>query len=450
MFVLALILNIVLSAALDIDFESKESICNGTKLIQKGILDYYQGLKPGGRVGMFTQPYYWWMAGEAFGGMVDNWYLCDDKEYEELLTDALVSQIGENKDYVPSHQKMVEGNDDQGVWGLLVMGAVERNFPDDPKNRAPGWLALAQAVFNTMWARWDPETCGGGLRWQIFPWNNGYDYKNSISNGCLFQIAARLARYTGNSTYQAVAETVFDWLVNINLVQLTDPARVMDGAHISSNCQDHSDLEWTYNQGVILGGCAYMYNLTNGSAVWEDRLNRVLNGALDFFFDHDGIMYERACQDVDKCDNDQRSFRSIFSRMLGLTSVLAPKTSERIDRSIRKSAEAAAKSCSGGTDGHTCGMVWRNYSWDGKYGLGEQLAALEVIQTTLIHMQEPPKTVETGGTSVGDASAGLGGDVPDPVVMPDRKITTRDRIGAAFATIAFLIPIITGSIWMSI
>ncbi|AAS51028.1 ACL200Wp [Eremothecium gossypii ATCC 10895] len=448
MYVLLVILNIVLSNALDVDFNSSESICDATKLIQVGILDYYEGLRPGGRVGFFQKPYYWWMAGEAFGGMVENWYLCNNTEYQDLLTDAMVSQIGENKDYVPSHQKMIEGNDDQGIWGLLVMGAAERNFPDAPPERAPGWLALAQAVFNTMWARWDPENCGGGLRWQIFPWNNGYDYKNTISNACLFQIAARLARFTGNSTYQDVAETVFDWLVDSKLVQLENDAKVLDGAHISERCEDHSKLEWTYNHGVVLAGCAYMYNITNGSAVWGDRLNKVLNGSLLFF--PNGILYERACQDVQKCNDDQRSFRSIFSRMLALTSVLAPHTKARIEPNIRKSAEAAAKSCSGGRDGHTCGMVWRNYTWDGKYGLGEQLSALEIIQNTLIHTKPPPTTANEGAKSKGDPSAGLYDNSPNIITLSTRQIGLKDRVGAGFMTVVLLIPFITGSIWMSI
>ncbi|AAS51026.1 ACL202Wp [Eremothecium gossypii ATCC 10895] len=411
------IFNIVLCNALDVNFNSSASICNATKLIQQGILDYYEGLRPGGRVGFFQEPYYWWMAGDVFGGMVENWYLCDNTEYKDLLTEAMVSQIGENKDYVPWHQRMVEGNDDQGIWGLLVMDAAERDFPDAPPDQAPGWLALAQAVFNTMWARWDMDNCAGGLLWQIYPWNVGYDYKNTISNGYLFQIAARLARFTGNSTYGRVAETVFDWLVDSKLVQLDNVALVLDGAHVYTNCTDFTRYEWTYNYGVVLGGCAYMYNFTNGSPVWANRLNRVLNGALLFF--ENGIMYERTCQDVDRCNNDQRFFKSIFTRMLALTSVLAPHTKARIEPNIRKSAEAAAKSCNGGSDGHTCGLVWRNYTWDGKAGLGEQLCALEIIQNTLIHTKRPPLTAKQGAKSKGDPAAGLNSSRYDlPIVHP--------------------------------
>jgi hypothetical protein len=54
-----------------------------------------------------------------------------------------------------------------GFWGMAAMVAAELRFPDPPKDQ-PQWLSLAQAVFNTQAPRWDPTTCGGGLRWQIF------------------------------------------------------------------------------------------------------------------------------------------------------------------------------------------------------------------------------------------------------------------------------------------
>src|SRR5579862_4316870 len=94
------------------------------------------------------------------------------------------------------------------------MTAAERGFPNPPGS-SPQWLALAQGVFNSQALRWDTQTCGGGLRWQIFPFNNGYDYKNSISNGCLFHLASRLARYTGNSTYMTYAQRSYDWMTSI-------------------------------------------------------------------------------------------------------------------------------------------------------------------------------------------------------------------------------------------
>jgi mannan endo-1,6-alpha-mannosidase len=87
------------------------------------------------------------------------------------------------------------------------MDAVELQFPDPPPEK-PSWLSLAQAVYKEQIKRWDTSHCGGGLRWQIFPFNKGYSYKNTISNGGLFQLAARLARYTDDQAYADWADKV--------------------------------------------------------------------------------------------------------------------------------------------------------------------------------------------------------------------------------------------------
>src|SRR5205085_2193190 len=98
------------------------------------------------------------------------------------------------------------------------------------------WLALAQAVFNLQTARWDTSSCNGGLRWQIYPFNNGYNYKNSISNGCFFSLAARLARYTSNQTYQEWADKMWDWTAASPL--MSDNYDIYDGTDILTNCSD--------------------------------------------------------------------------------------------------------------------------------------------------------------------------------------------------------------------
>ncbi|GME98850.1 unnamed protein product, partial [[Candida] boidinii] len=132
------------SNAVSLDTTSKDSICSALTLILEGTLDYYEGFKYGGTVGMFTSPYYWWEAGEAWGGIIDTWYFCQNDTYEQVIMDALLHQVGSGDDYIPANQSMTEGNDDQALWGLAVMGATERNFTNPPSDQ-PQWLALTQA-----------------------------------------------------------------------------------------------------------------------------------------------------------------------------------------------------------------------------------------------------------------------------------------------------------------
>lgn len=142
------------------------------------------------------------------------------------------------------------------------MSAAELNFPE-PSRKDVSWLALAQAVFNEQASRWETTTCGGGLRWQIFSWNKGYEYKNSISNGCFFQLAARLARYTGNQTYADWAIKTWDWMESTPLV--TAQYNIYDGVDMRDNCTKPIPLEWTYNIGTFLMGASSLYNyVSNG------------------------------------------------------------------------------------------------------------------------------------------------------------------------------------------
>jgi mannan endo-1,6-alpha-mannosidase len=143
---------------------------------------------------------------------------------------------------------------------LAAITGAELNFPD--QSGQPSWLALAQGVFNTQVPRWDPLTCNGGMRWQIWPYQAGYGEKNSISNGGLFQLSARLARYTNNQTYGDWAEKIWDWCTSTPLVNTnTSVWDIADLVTVDSNCASSSNIQWTYNYGTFISGAAYMYNL---------------------------------------------------------------------------------------------------------------------------------------------------------------------------------------------
>ena len=137
------------------------------------------------------------------------------------------------------------------------MDAAELNFPDPPASD-PSWLALAQAVFNDQIARWDTSVCNGGLRWQIFPFNAGYNYKNTIATGGLFQLSARLARYTNEPIYATWAEKTWDWISSTPIFG-TD-WQIWDGTSRTDNCSGATQTYWTYNVGTLIAGASYMYN----------------------------------------------------------------------------------------------------------------------------------------------------------------------------------------------
>jgi mannan endo-1,6-alpha-mannosidase len=142
-------------------------------------------------------------------------------------------------------------------------------------------------------------------------------------------------------------------------------------------------------------------------------------------------MIEVACENNGKCDVDQRSFKAYLARWMGYTAIVAPWTRAMIDPLLQASAQAAAKQCIGGANQNSCGLRWvDNGKNDGSFGVGEQMAALEVVQALLY-------------PTVG----GAGANVPKtPITF--NSVTTGDKAGASILTLLVLVAILVGAWWM--
>jgi mannan endo-1,6-alpha-mannosidase len=155
-------------------------------------------------------------------------------------------------------------------------------------------------------------------------------------------------------------------------------------------------------------------------------------------------MVEINCEEKKVCNFDQTSFKAYTARWLAVTTQLAPFTAATIMPKLRASAEGAARQCSGGDGGAWCGQNWNSATWDGFKGVGEQMSALSTIAAMLIEKAPKPVTAKSGGTSEGDANAGMGG--PTPVRLS--KITNADRVGAALLTFLTTGGIMSAAWWM--
>lgn len=380
------------------------------------------------------------------GALVDYWYYTGDTRWNDVAEEGMLYQVGPNDDYMPPNQTMTEGNDDQGFWGMTVLSAAEYNFQNPPQDK-PQWVALAQAVFNTQAARWEDKDCGGGLRWQIFTWNNGYNYKNSISQACFFNIAARLARYTGNDSYAEWAERTWDWMVDAKLLNLTT-YYIYDGMHVA-DCSQVTPYQWTYNTGAFLLGAAALYNYSVGTPkehVWRERVDGLLNGTRVFFTgDNKDIMTEVACEPVDLCDLDQQSFKAYLSRWMAATIKWVPWAYDRVMPLLRASAVAATSTCTGGANGRMCGLKWTEYGkWDGTMGVGQQMAAMEVVLANMIQQTVAPVTTDSGGTSKGDP--GAGGEDMGLKNRPFAPISSGEKVGAYVLTALAILGLVIGCV----
>ncbi|KAI9150343.1 glycosylhydrolase family 76-2 protein [Paramyrothecium foliicola] len=446
--------------------DTREDILEASRTLAYDLMLLYPGNQTGQVPGVLpgpppAGPYYWWQGGAMMGTYIEYWHYTGDTSYNEVVTEGILHQVGHNRDFQPLNHTRSLGNDDQGFWGLTAMLAAELKFPDPPRDQ-PQWLALAQAVWVTQAdpSRYD-DVCGGGLRWQIPPMNGGYDYKNNvqltngplslaISNGIFFNLGARLARYTGNDTYARYAEDAWDWIWAVNFID-HDNWLVYDGGHDYANCTDIDKAStYSYNAGIMLQGAAFMYDYTNGSKKWEERLENLVDSTIKRFFP-DGVAVEVYCEPWRMCDQDMLSFKGYVHRWLTTAYLVAPFIADKIKPVLRTSAEAAVAQCTGGDNGRACGFYWD----EGKYydpaldettGAGERMNVFAAVFSLLAEEEtDKPVTNSTGGTSAGDPTAGLGSDNGIRTLKP---IKTADRVGAAILTAVIVISAVGTFAWL--
>ena len=321
------------------------------------------------------------------------------------------------------------------------MSAAEYGFPE-PEDAPATYLEVSKNCFNNIVSRWDTTSCGGGLKWQIYPENAyGYNYKNSISNGATFALGARLARFTGNKTYADWAEKIYDWEKKVGLIG--DNFEVFDGTDDKTDCKQVGDkTQWTYNNAMMIHGSAFMADYTKDSK-WTERTEGFLKQAAIFFNNPkkvDGVMFE-VCENTvggKNCNLDQQSFKAYLGRWMAKTALLAPSTKSKINEYLSKSAEAAAGTCTG--EDNACGSRWYVGEFDGETGIGQQLSAMEVTQAVLMiqqgtlpgtgeESQPKPKPSESSSAAPESSQAPKSSDTPKSTAAPKTSETaTPDEV----------------------
>lgn len=303
---------------------------------------------------------------------------------------------------MPANQTKSLGNDDQSFWGLASLSAHEAQLSAPASG---SWLGFAKNVFDTQTLRWNnTDSCDGGLKWQIFSFNNGYNYKNAASNGQLFLLAARLAEQTGNATFAEWADKIYQWTADVGLISAD--YHVYDGTDDTKNCTSINNIQWTNNHAQFTEGAALMYKVvsfsatsiaspdtnhlkSNASHKWTEIVTGFVN-ASSIFRDDDGVLIEVACEKNGKCDIDQRAFKGIATRSFARAALAAPVVAKSIRTMLDASAKGAAQSCEGEDDGVACRLSWSSsgnsaseQKTAGDGNLGEVLNALSAVQSLL-------------------------------------------------------------------
>jgi mannan endo-1,6-alpha-mannosidase len=381
--------------------------------------------------------------------LIGYWHSTGDSSYNGLVTQGILWQVGPGNNFMPPNETASLGNDDQGIWAMAAMTAAETDITNPSSDPNTQWLALVKNVFESQASRWDESEgqCGGGLRWQIPMSNNGYDYKNSISTGVLFNVAARLGHLTGNATYAEWADKAWTWMESVGYL---NNGAIYDGAHVETNCTDINKVQLSYTLGVFIQGAAHMYNSTNANATWRDRLSTLVNGT-STFTDDNCIPVETACEGRNTCTTDMLALKGIFLRGLGSTAQLAPYTAEKLSCVLKGAATAVAASCDdAGDKGAQCGFVWTTGKDDGLHGAGQQMNALAALSIEYLLLAGPAaNNTSSGGGSGGGSGSGSGnatqsGGAPTgtSTIGKSGAGMTADRAGAGFLVASAVLAVV--------
>ncbi|KAL2795420.1 glycosyl hydrolase family 76-domain-containing protein [Aspergillus keveii] len=424
-----------------IDVASADSLKSAGKTIAAPMWDFYLQNQTEGIPGKLTDT--WYVAGAMFMTLIQYWQVSGDNQYNAVVSHDLMFQAGRNYDYFDSNYSQWLGNDDQMFWGLAAITASETGFPEvDGK---PTWTSLARAVYTMQANRWDTRACDGGITWQIHPWQAGYTLRNSISNGGLFQLAARLGRFTKNQTYFDFAEKIWDWSAESPLIN-TENWNVADSTSGDNNCIDMGNMQWSYNYGVYLAGTAFMYNAT-GEEKWLRRTQGLLGKLSTHFFPKEygsNTFSEVSCEKLHTCDRNMLNFKGWSAMWMAMAAQMAPVTYDTVLPKLQGSAQAIGRQCDGETE-NLCGSRWYQETWDGIKGLEVQMAALGGITSNLMMMSNAhTQTIDTNPNAKEQFLDTYSDDTPD--ALP--QISTGDRVGSWILTALWGLGIMAAAWWL--
>ena len=125
-----------------------------------------------------------------------------------------------------------------------------------------------------------------------------------------------------------------------------------------------------------------------------------------------GIMIEVACEPIGTCNTDQHAYKGLTAQWMGEAMQVAPFTTDKIRSYLPSSADGAAKQCSGGPSGTTCGTHWTKSKYDEKTGLGQEFNALNVFLANLAVNSSAPINANT--TTAAQAKGATQADASTP------------------------------------
>jgi predicted alpha-1,6-mannanase (GH76 family) len=239
----------------------------------------------------------WWNCANALTAVIRYTKLTGDDSQAGVIGTTFTAARRQHADFINNFY------DDNGWWALAWVAAFD-------VTRDGRYLDAAQTIFARNTAGWD-GTCGGGLRW-----NTTSGYKNAITNELFLTLAALLHQRTPGAQYLTWAQREWDWFSSSGLIG--PDGLVNDG--LTAACANNGGTTWTYNQGVILGGLAALFEIT-GDRGYLTQGESIAGAALVKLTTpgpagSPGILAEPCEPTAAGCNEDQAQFKGIFVRYL--------------------------------------------------------------------------------------------------------------------------------------
>jgi predicted alpha-1,6-mannanase (GH76 family) len=250
----------------------------------------------------------WWNSANAITTLADYSRATGDKQYNDVFPNVLTAAQRTSKGFLNNFY------DDEGWWALAWIDAYDLTHE-------PRYLHMAESIFANMAASWD-DTCSGGI-W----WSKDRKYKNAIANELFLSVAAHLAARVDDKERKAQyldwAQREWRWFSHTGMINAKH--QINDG--LNASCNNNQQTIWTYNQGVVLGGLAELYSISQDEALLAEAnaiaSATIVNLALT---DPQGILHE-PCEP--KCGADGTQFKGIFVRNLAELDRTSPSASYR-------------------------------------------------------------------------------------------------------------------------
>jgi predicted alpha-1,6-mannanase (GH76 family) len=233
----------------------------------------------------------WWQAANALSAVIQYTRHTGDRHHARVIAHTLRRGQRAHANFINMFF------DDSGWWGLAWVDAYDLTGE-------VRYLDAARTIFAHNLTGWD-GTCGGGV-W----WSTDRTYKNAVTNELFLTLAALLHQRTpGDQQYLSWALRDWEWLTARALV---GPSGLINDG-LTRDCVNNGGPTWTYNQGVVLGGLAALYDIT-GDRDYLKHGEFIADAALSELTSPQGILTE-LCEPAG-CNSDQSQFKGIFARHL--------------------------------------------------------------------------------------------------------------------------------------